>query len=356
MKKIQLKKIIFLTLFLSAFNTLAVEKLGEYRGAMHTEYPSWFKQGFLDFNEDVKDAAKVGKRLMIIFTQPGCPYCNALVERNLSQKKIEQKVRKNFDSIAINMWGDREVTFTDGKIYTEKTISEKLKVQFTPTVLFFNEQGKTILRLNGYIPPRRFNVALDYVIKHQETKVSYRAYVKANLPAGKSGGLNKEDFFMKAPVNLAVKGAGRDKPFAVFFEQKHCPSCDTLHKKVLTDSYTRNIIKQFDVAQLDMWSNKKLTIPDGSRTTAKLWAKSLDVKYAPTVIIFNAKGKEIIRSEAFFKVFHTQGMFAYVLEGGYKKQPSFQRYLAARAEHFREQGKTIDIWNYKSEHDSGKKK
>ncbi len=351
MKKIQLKKIIVLVLFIVTFNAIAKEKLGEYRGAMDTEYPAWFKQGFLDFNEDIKEAAKEGKRLMIIFTQPGCPYCNALVERNLSQKEIEQKVRKNFDSIALNMWGDREVTFTDGKAYTEKTISEKLKVQFTPTVLFFNEQGKIILRLNGYIPPRRFNVALDYVLKHQEKKMSYRNYVKANLPPGKSGGLNKEDFFMQEPINLAVKGKGRSKPFAVFFEQKHCPDCDVLHKKVLTDKYTRDIIKQFDVAQLDMWSNKTLVIPDGSKTTAKLWAKSLDVKYAPTLVIFNSQGKEIIRSEAFFKVFHTQGMFAYVLKGDYKKQPSFQRYLAARAEHFREQGKNIDIWSYKSAHD-----
>jgi len=351
MKKTRFAIISISLLFLTAFNIFAEENKGDFRGVIHTEYPTWFKDGFMEFNEDIKNAAKEGKRLMIIFTQPGCPYCNALVERNLSQKDIEQKVRKNFDSIAINMWGDREVTFTDGKIYTEKSISEKLKVQFTPTVLFFNEQGKIVLRLNGYIPPRRFNVALDYVIKHQETKVSYRTYVKAHLPAGKSGGLNKEDFFMQEPINLTVKGE-RSKPFAVFFEQKHCPSCDVLHRKILTDQYTRNIIKKFDTVQLDMWSNKTLVTPDGIRTTARLWAKSLDIKYAPSLVIFNVQGKEIIRSEAFFKVFHTQGMFSYVLDGGYKKQPSFQRYLSARAEHFREQGKNVDIWNYESTHDT----
>lgn len=327
-----------------------LKQKGEFKGVMHTEYPAWFKDGFMEFNSDVKEAAKAGKRLMIVFSQPGCPYCNALVERNLSQKNIEQKVRKNFDSIALNMWGDREVTFTDGKAYTEKTISEMLKVQFTPTVIFFNEQGKIILRLNGYIPPRRFSVALDYVIKHQEKKMSYRAYVKENLPPGKSGNLNDEDFFMAEPINLALKAGKRDKPFAIFFEQKHCPSCDVLHKKILVDKYTRNIIKKFDTVQLDMWSNNILVLPDGSRTTAKLLAKSLDIKYAPTLVIFNNKGKEIIRSEAFFKVFHTQGMFTYVLDGDYIKQPNFQRYLSARAEHFREQGQSVDIWNYKTIH------
>ena len=59
---------------------------------------------------------------------------------------------------------------------------------------------------------------------------------------------------------------------------------------------------------------------------------------------FNEKGKEIIRSEAFFKVFHTQGIFDYVLSGSYKKQPSFQRYLTERADHIMEQGKNVDIW------------
>jgi predicted phage tail protein len=33
------------------------------------------------------------------------------------------------------------------------------------------------------------------------------------------------------------------------------------------------------------------------------------------------------------------------LEGAYKKQPSFQRYLSERAEHIREQGQDVDIWS-----------
>ena len=83
---------------------------------------------------------------------------------------------------------------------------------------------------------------------------------------------------------------------------------------------------------------------NGKQTTAKQLAKQLDVKYAPTIVLLNDQGKEVIRSEAFFKVFHTQGIFAYVLEGGYKTQPSFQRWLSARADHLREQGKDVDIW------------
>ena len=162
-----------------------------------TEYPDWFKDSFLDFNEDVKEAAAAGRRLMVVFHQDGCPYCNALIEKNLAQKDIEQNVRKHFDVVAINMWGSREVASIGGKTYTEKSFADALKVQFTPTILFFNEQGKVILRLNGYLPPHRFKVAIDYVAKKHENKISYRDYVSRHLPktAGKAKPeLHKEDF------------------------------------------------------------------------------------------------------------------------------------------------------------------
>jgi thioredoxin-related protein len=319
---------------------------GKFYGAKKTEYPAWFKESFLDFNEDIAEATQANKRVMLLFHQDGCPYCNALVEQNLAQKDIETKVRKNFDVIAINMWGDRELTIK-GKTFTEKSFAKALKVQFTPTILFFNEQGKVILRLNGYIPPRRFKVAIDYVAGKHEKKTSYRDYVRANLPPGKTGALHKEDFFAKPPYDLS-RHKGK-KPYALFFEQKDCPACDTLHQNVLVDQQTRDVIANFDVVQLDMWSDTPVINRRGKRTTARKLAQALDIKYAPTIVIFNKQGKEIIRSEAFFKTFHTQGMFTYVLSGKYKTEPSFQRYLSDKAKRLQEQGLDVDIWKMADE-------
>ena len=320
------------------------QEKGKFLGAMETHYPSWFKDSFLDLKEDVTEAKNSGKRVMVFFHQDGCPYCNALVERNLSQKHIEEKVRKNFDVIAMNMWGDRDITYFNGEHYIEKTFAAAMKVQFTPTLIFYDEDGKVALRLNGYRSPERFIVDLDYVANHKEKDTPYLDYVKANYTPSKSTKeLHNEDFFKQPPYDLARKAGSR--PVAVFFEQKDCPNCDTLHEQVLPDAATRKIIQQFDVVQLDMWSNTEVVTPRGEKTTAREWAKKLDIKYAPSIVLFNEKGEEVIRSEAFFKVFHTQGIFAYVLEGAYKKEPSFQRYLTERAEHFREQGKDVDIWS-----------
>jgi len=340
-------------LFMLAGNVNAEEKEGKFYGAAETEYPAWFKDSFLDLRDDLAEADKAGRRLVVLFVQNGCPYCHALVDRNLAQKDIEQTMRKNFDVVLINMWGDREVHGLDGNKTNEKDFAATLKVQFTPTLLFFNEKGKVVLRLNGYLPPHRFKNAIQYVATRQENKISYRDYMAARAVHGKPGKLHGEDFFAKPPYDLR-KFRGK-KPVALFFEQRDCPNCDTLHEKVLIDRPTRKVIAGFENIQLDMWSKTPVILMDGKQTTAKQLAKSLDVKYAPTIVLLDPQGKEVIRSEAYFKVFHTQGIFAYVLEGGYKTQPSFQRWLSARADHMREQGRDVDIWRLGNEADgSGK--
>ncbi|MBI1423659.1 MAG: thioredoxin fold domain-containing protein [Gammaproteobacteria bacterium] len=332
----------FSSIFLFAGNATAEEKEGKFLGAAETEYPAWFKDSFLDLREDLADADKAGRRMVVLFVQNGCPYCHALIERNLAQKDIEQVMRKNFDVILINMWGDREVHGLDGKRTTEKDLAAALKVQFTPTLLFFNEKGDVVLRLNGYLPPHRFKHAIEYVANRQENKISYRDYMAANASHNKSSKLRDESFFARPPYDLrTLKGK---KPVALFFEQNDCPNCDMLHDKVLIDDSVRKVVSQFENIQLDMWSKTPIITMDGKQTTAKELAKQLDVKYAPTIVLLNADGKEVIRSEAFFKVFHTRGIFAYVLEGGYKTQPSFQRWLQGYADHLREQGQDVDIW------------
>lgn len=343
-------------LFTSVTAQASTKPEGQFFGGIDTEYPDWFKESFLDLKEDIKEATAAGKRLVIFFHQDGCPYCNALVERNFAQKDIAEKAQKNFDIITMNMWGDRPVTHVDGKHYLEKTLAAALKVQFTPTVIFFDETGKVALRINGYHSPQRFSLDLDYVANHNETKISYRDFMKANRPASKSSKtLNDESFFKKESFDYSAKVNKKGRPFAVFFEQKDCPNCDRLHTKILADKELQSVIKQFDNTQLDMWSKTPIVTPEGEKMTAREWAKKLDIKYAPSIVVFNIEGKEVIRSEAFFKVFHTQGVFHYVLSESYKEQPSFQRYLTEYADHFREQGRNVDIWRYANE-EAGEKK
>src|SRR5262245_29660262 len=137
------------------------------------DIPAWFTDTLLDFRDDVRDAAKDGKRVMVYFGQDGCPYCTQLMKVNFSQQRLVEKTRQHFVAIALNIWGDRELTWIDGRTLSEKALARTLKVQFTPTLLFLDERGAIVARINGFYPPHRFEAALDYVAGKMESKLSF---------------------------------------------------------------------------------------------------------------------------------------------------------------------------------------
>lgn len=326
-------------------------RIGTYYGAKATEYPAWFKQSFLVLRDDVKEAAQANKRVMLLFNQDNCPYCSALVERNLSQRDIESTMREQFDVIAMNIWGDREVVGLDGKSYTEKSYAAALKVQFTPSLMFLDERGGIVLRLNGYLPPARMKAALDWVAGHKEKAVAFRDFVAERekaAPGKSSGEMIPQPFFLKNASDLRRKGP-RAKPLAVYFEQKDCPDCEVLHRRVIADPDVKRALAKFDNVRFDMWSREIITTPEGKRMAVRDWVRELGVNYAPGILLFDPAGKEVIRWEASFRVFHTMGMFDYVSSRAYRKEPSFQRYLASLTEHIREQGRDVNIYRYADE-------
>ena len=303
-------------------------------------HPDWFKESFLDIREDIAEAEAAGRRVLLYFYQDGCPYCKKLLETNLAQRDIVEAMRRHFDVIAINIWGDREVTGLNGEMLSEKRFAEKLRVQYTPTLLFLDEAGKVVLRLNGYYPPDKFKVALDYVSGRHEKRQSIREFFAERQPPASSGRLHREEGHLQPPYRLDTLRSG--KPLLVLFEQKDCPPCDELHLDIFKRPESRELLKQFDIVLLDMWGKEPVVTPDGKSTTARDWAKALGVQYAPSMLFFQ-NGKEVFRAEAYLKAFHIQSALDYVASRGYLKQPNFQRFLQARAEALESKGVHIDL-------------
>ena len=326
--------------------TQAAEQSGLEAGMVNPGYeekPDWFKNSFLDIREDVEEATSVGKRVMLYFYQDGCPYCAKLLQDNFSQRSIVEKSRQYLDVIAVNMWGDREVTSLDGRTMTEKEFATGLRVMFTPTILMLNEQGKVILRINGYYHPVKFEAALDYVGQHKEATLSFADYYQQLEPTKPSGKLHQEVFFLTPPYDLQKLAAGA-KPLMLLFEQKQCKSCDEYHADIYQRSETQAQLKRFNIVRLDMWADTPLRAFDGQKTTARSIARQLDVKYAPSMVFFDKAGKEVFRTEAYLKAFHVQSVLDYVASGAYVTQPNFQRFIAARADKLEAQGVHVDLW------------
>ncbi|TAN58257.1 MAG: thioredoxin, partial [Magnetospirillum sp.] len=60
-------------------------------------HPDWFLMSFLDLGEDVRDAAKQGKRVAIMVEQRGCAACKRVHEVNLRHPRIVEQLRRSFE-------------------------------------------------------------------------------------------------------------------------------------------------------------------------------------------------------------------------------------------------------------------
>ncbi len=308
------------------------------------EMPAWFAESLLFIKEDAADAAKDGKRVMLYFGQDGCPYCKQLIEVNFRQARIVDKMRKGFVAIAINIWGDREVNWdysgTSGRPLTEKQLAPALKVQFTPTLLFLDEKGDIALRVNGYLPPERFEAALDYVAGKLEGKLAFADYKPVHPKASET--LNQAAFFMKPPYDLRRKPGA--KPLAVLFETPHCAGCDELHREAFKRKEVLSRLGKFDVVRISSFSSDTLIAPGGQQVKASDWASQLKLTYVPSMLFFDDHGREVFRVEAYMRPFHLAGSLEYVASGAYRNEPSFQRFLQNEAERQRARGEPVDLW------------
>ena len=129
--------------------------------AQPAEVPGWFAESFLEFPQDVREAARDGKRLMLYFWQDGCPYCRRFVETTLADRAIEERTRRDFVAVALDLFGAREAEWVDGRRMSEKALAQALNVKATPTLLFLDAKGGIALRLVGYVPAERFAAALE---------------------------------------------------------------------------------------------------------------------------------------------------------------------------------------------------
>lgn len=303
----------------------------------------WFKESFLDLKEDIAEAKKAGRRLMLYFYQDGCPYCSKLIRDNFGQKAIADKTRRHFDVIALNIWGDREVTDLSGKTMPEKEFARAVKVQFTPTLMMFDEKGGIALRLNGYLQPHTFEAAVDYAGQRLEKKQNFADYLVRHAREPASATLNEAPWLLPAPLKLADVQKRNGKPLIVLFEQKECAACDEMHLEGFPRPEVKELLGKFDVARIDMASREPVQTPGGKILPGRDWARAIGIFYTPSFAFFDPSGKEVFRIEGYLRPFHLASSLDYVASGAYREQPQFQRFIEARAAARRARGERVEL-------------
>jgi thioredoxin-related protein len=61
-------------------------------------------------------------------------------------------------------------------------------------------------------------------------------------------------------------------------------------------------------------------------------------------VFFDSNGREAFRVETYLRPFHLASSLEYVASGAYRSEPSFQRFVQARAERIRAAGGRADLW------------
>jgi thioredoxin-related protein len=309
---------------------------GQMKGGVRYTLPAWFKGSFLHFQDDVDEARKLGRHVMVFLHLEECPYCDRMLKENFTSGETRDFIQKHFDVIGVNIRGDVETVWIDGKTYTERQLAGLLRAFGTPTIVFLDLDGKKLLQLTGYRDPRAFRQALDYVQTGSYGKQSFTDFVAArDKPAVYA--------FREHPQFVAMTNfKDYKKPLAILFEDRQCAECARFHDKTLNHPEVLAELKKFLVVRLDTDSPQPIVRPDGGSTTAAQWAKALDLSYRPAVVLFN-EGREIFRVDARLYHYHFKESLRYVSGGYYKQYDSISRYNAARREELMGQG--IDI-NY----------
>ena len=311
----------------------ALYSFDDFPRAEPLSHPAWFKESFLYLRDDLDEAVAAGKRgLIVYFGQRRCAYCHKLMEVNFALTDIVAYTQRHFEVVPIDIRGVREVTLLDGRTRSEREWAVEERTNFTPSLLFYDREGQEVLRLNGYYPPYPFRAALEYVADGHYRRESFRDYLARgegrmlfDLEA-----LNEEDFFAPPPVNLDRRRFPSRRPLAVFFEQGDCHACDVLHGQALREPAIYRLFEEFDNVQLDMWSETRVVTPSGQRTTAREWAAALGLFYAPSIVFFDERGREILRVDSVVRFYRLRNVLNYLNSRAYLTE-DYAQWTATRA-------------------------
>jgi len=131
------------------------------------------KASFLNLKEDLQEAKEEGKYLFIMFEQESCPFCDKMRRVTFQDPRVKEYFTKHFYMVRIDIKGANPVIYFDGKEMTERELAHKFRVRATPHFVFFDQSGKPILSVPGYIPPEEFLLIGKYIAEGYYKKMSF---------------------------------------------------------------------------------------------------------------------------------------------------------------------------------------
>lgn len=93
---------------------------------------------------DAREAAHPGAVFVVLFSLPGCHYCEEVRSHYLAPLARDTANRGRLVIREIDMNSTRALTDFEGASTTQAAFAKRLKVQFAPTVLFLDARGQQV--------------------------------------------------------------------------------------------------------------------------------------------------------------------------------------------------------------------
>jgi len=141
-----LKRLAFLALFVPLFAQAQVD------GARRDPMRHFFMPTLGDLAAEAAEARAAGRQaVFIMYTRDDCPYCERMKQNILSLASVQERYRRSFAVLAVDIRGAVPLVDFGGKTVTEREFARAQGVRFSPVIVFYDFGGRPLARVAGEI-------------------------------------------------------------------------------------------------------------------------------------------------------------------------------------------------------------
>ena len=132
------------------------------------------------FNLDQRNKGNPEKKYTAVFFEAvNCKNCDLLHQKTLKDQTT-LSLAKQFNAVQLNRFSDTPVITPTGENTTAQKWATKLGIDYLPAMLFFDSEGKQVMRIDTQLRTFHIQSVFDYVLSEAyKTETNFQRYISA---------------------------------------------------------------------------------------------------------------------------------------------------------------------------------
>ncbi len=129
---------------------------------------------------EIKDISPKHDHAMLIVESESCIYCKQL-RKDLERQDISSQL-EGMDVYSVLYESNAKVKYIlngQEKVSTEEELAKTLRVNSFPQIFFYDKEGKIVLHIPGYQPPKTLACSIKFVKEEKYKERDYIEYLKS---------------------------------------------------------------------------------------------------------------------------------------------------------------------------------